>query len=268
MLMRSPLLLACIYAVPALFTARSLNVGGKRVIVIAHRGANKFAPENTLAAFRKAIELECDYVELDVRRTKDGALVLMHDNTVDHRTDGKGKVEELTLAEIKALDAGIKHGAQWAGERVPTLDEALAECKGKIKVYVDNKAGPPDEVIAAIERHRMLKDVVVYGGVETLRQFKKLRPKIWIMPDHPSGLPEMAALAADLKPETFDGNLRSWTKDQVDAAHKSGVQVWVDNLGENDNEAGFRKAIDMGVDAIQTDHPDVLIKFLRAICRR
>src|SRR2546425_4771732 len=105
---------------------------GKHVVVIAHRGANKFAPENTLAAFRKAVDLGCDYVELDVRRTRDGALVLMHDSTVDSKTDGKGKVADLTLAEIKALDAGIKHGEEWKGEGKPTFDAALAACKSTI----------------------------------------------------------------------------------------------------------------------------------------
>src|ERR1041384_3084618 len=73
----------------------------KGVIVIAHRGANKFAPENTLAAFRKAIEMGCDYVELDVRRTRDGALILMHDRTVDRTTDGKGAVDQMNVSEIR-----------------------------------------------------------------------------------------------------------------------------------------------------------------------
>jgi glycerophosphoryl diester phosphodiesterase len=235
----------------------------RKIIVIAHRGANRFAPENTLPAFKKAIELGCDYVELDVRRTKDGALVLMHDRTVDGKTNGHGAVEDLTLDEIRALDAGIKRGQEWAGTKVPTFDEALAVCNGRIKVYVDNKAGPVDEVLAAIEKHKMLRQVVIYGGAEELREFKKRRPRVWIMPGHPGSVEKINEMAKDLKPETMDGNLRSWTKEQVNAAHAVGVQVWVDNLGENDNEAGFQKALDMGVDAIQTDHPDLLISFLR-----
>src|SRR5438067_360181 len=105
-----------------------------RIVVIAHRGANKFAPENTLAAFRKAIELGCDYFELDVRRTKDGQLVLMHDGSVDRTTNGTGSVVDMTLAEIRALDAGTKRGEQWKGEKVPTFEEALTMSKGKIKV--------------------------------------------------------------------------------------------------------------------------------------
>lgn len=235
----------------------------KRILVIAHRGAHADAPENTLAAFRRAIELGCDYVEMDVRRTKDGALVLMHDRAVDRTTNGTGNVADLTLAEIRALDAGSRRGARWAGEKVPTFEEALALCKGKIRIYVDNKAGPPEQVIALIEKHRMLRDVVIYDGVEELRAFKRLRPKVWIMPAHPQTIEQMEALARDLKPETLDGNLREWTQEQIDAAHRLGIQVWVDNLGFYDSEAGFRKAIEMGVDAIQTDHPETLLRLLR-----
>ena len=239
-----------------------------KIVVIAHRGANKFAPENTLAAFRKAIELGCDYFELDVRRTKDGQLVLMHDGSVDRTTNGTGSVVDMTLAEIRALDAGIKRGEQWKGEKVPTFEEALTMSKGKIKVYVDNKAGPPAEVLRDIEKHGMLNQVVVYGGAESLREFKKLKPKVWIMPDHPRNIERLKALIEDLKPETIDGNLRSWTAEQVKVCHDLGTQVWVDNLGENDNEIGFEKALAMGVDAIQTDKPDLLIQYLKSKGRR
>src|SRR5258708_17028145 len=84
----------------------------KNISVIADRGANRLAPENTLPAFNKAIEFGCDYVELDVRRTKDGKLVLMHDRTVDGKTNGHGAVSDMTFDEIRALDAGIKHGSE------------------------------------------------------------------------------------------------------------------------------------------------------------
>ena len=239
-----------------------------RILVVAHRGAHEEAPENTLAAFRKAIELGCDYVEVDVRRTKDGALVLMHDRSVDRTTNGTGNVADLTLADIRALDVGIKRGAQWAGERVPTFDEALTLCKGKVRIYVDNKAGPPDQVIAEIEKHKMLKDVVIYDSPEACREFKKLRSKVWIMPGHPKSVEAIAELARDLKPETLDGNVRDWTQELADAAHRADIQVWVDNLGKNDNETGFRKSLAMGVDAIQTDHPGLLLRFLKEKGRR
>src|SRR5579863_6165855 len=93
------------------------------IAVIGHRGGRALAPENTLAAFRNAIKLGADYVEVDVRATRDGKLVIMHDSTVDRTTDGKGAVRDLDFATIRALDAGSKFSAQYAGEKVPTFDE-------------------------------------------------------------------------------------------------------------------------------------------------
>ena len=240
----------------------------RKIIVIAHRGIHTDAPENTLASIRKSIDAGCDYVELDVRRTKDGALVLMHNSTVNGTTNGRGKVEDLTLAEIKKLDAGARRGPKWTGEKVPTFDEALDACKGKIKIYVDHKAGSPAEVFAAIEKHGMIDNVVIYGSVANLREFKKINPRVWIMPDHPGSPEKIAALVKDLKPETLDGNIVKWTAEQVQAAHTAGAQVWVDNLGPLDNEEGARKAVEMGVDAIQSDVPEKVIAVLKKMGRR
>lgn len=240
-----------------------------RVIVIAHRGDHTKAPENTLAAFRDAIEAGCDYVEVDVRRTRDGVLVVMHDSTVDRTTDGKGKVTELSLEEIQKLDAGSKRrGPKYAGEKVPTFDEVLSLCKGKIRIYVDHKEAPPAEVLALIEKHEMLDQVVVYGSISILREYKKLKPGVWIMPPHPGTPEKIKALVADLKPETLDGNIMQWTTAQVKAAHDAGAQVWVDNPEFRDNENGIQSALEMDVDAIQTDNPRKVIELLKKSGRR
>src|ERR1700722_1634063 len=123
------------------FTPLALAQAGqqvaKKIVVIAHRGAHREAPENTLASLEKAIEIGCDYVELDVRRTKDGALVIMHDASVNRMTNGKGKIEDLTLAEIRKLEIKSRRGKQWAGLKLPTFDEMLEHAKGRMKIYVD-----------------------------------------------------------------------------------------------------------------------------------
>ncbi len=94
--------------------------------VIGHRGAAGHAPENTIAAIEKAARLGARWVEFDVKLTRDGELILFHDDTLERTTDGKGKVAETTLADIRGLDAGTWYQARFAGERVPTLDDALA----------------------------------------------------------------------------------------------------------------------------------------------
>jgi glycerophosphoryl diester phosphodiesterase len=234
----------------------------KTVVVVAHRGAHKTVPENTLASLEKAIELGADYVELDVRRTKDGVLVLMHDASVNRMTDGKGKIEDLTIEEIRKLHIRAKAVAT-DGQRMATFDEFLERAKGRMKLYVDHKKAPPSEVLALIEKHGMLKDVVVYNGsIATLREYKRLAPSVWIMPGHPRSVEAIEALARELKPETLDGSIREWTLPEVEAAHKAGCQVWVDNMGQ-DNPAGTKRAVEMGVDAIQTDDPELVLRVLR-----
>jgi glycerophosphoryl diester phosphodiesterase len=237
--------------------------GSKKIVVIAHRGAHREAPENTLASLEQAIAIGCDFVEIDVRRTKDGALVIMHDNNVRRMTNGTGKIEDLTLAEIRRLEVKSRHGTKWAGQKVPTFDEILDRAKGRMKIYVDHKQAPPAEVLAAIEKHGMLRDVVVYGSVRILREYKKLAPSVWIMPGHPGSVAAIQALSRDLKPETLDGSILEWTREQVDAAHACGAQVWVDNRSNLDNEAGIKQAIDLGVDAIQTDDPATVLRILK-----
>jgi glycerophosphoryl diester phosphodiesterase len=240
----------------------------KKIVVIAHRGAHREAPENTLASLAKAIEIGCDFVEIDVRRTKDGALVIMHDSSINRMTNGKGKIEDLTLAQIRSFEVKSRHGARWAGQKVPTFDEILDRAKGRMKIYVDHKQAPPAEVLAAINKHGMLHDVVVYGGIATLREYKKLAPAVWIMPGHPRSISAIEALAHDLKPETLDGSIVEWTQSQVEAAHRSGAQVWVDNRSDLDNEPGIKRAVELGVDAIQTDDPATVLRILKAMGRR
>jgi glycerophosphoryl diester phosphodiesterase len=240
----------------------------KRILVIAHRGAHRDVPENTLAALDKAIAIGCDYVEVDVRRTKDGALVIMHDASVSRTTNGTGRVEDLTLAEIRKLKMKGRRGAKWFDEKVPTFGEILKRAKGRMKIYVDHKRAPPAKVLEAIDRHGMLNDVVVYGPIPTLREYKKLAPSVWIMPEHPRSIERIEALAKDLKPETLDGNVVVWTHEQVVVAHNCGAQVWVDNPSELDNEAGITKAVGMGVDAIQTDDPETVLQILTHLGRR
>src|SRR5262249_31801739 len=123
------------------------------VKVACHRGANRYAPENTLPAIELAAALGADFVEIDIRTTKDGKLVLMHDATVNRTTNGKGKVSDLTLDETRKLDAGAWFGKPFAGTRVPTLDEGLAALGNKTGVYLDAKDVAPEALLDAVKAH-------------------------------------------------------------------------------------------------------------------
>ncbi|HLV81258.1 MAG TPA: glycerophosphodiester phosphodiesterase family protein [Chthonomonadaceae bacterium] len=237
-----------------------------RIAVIAHRGGRALAPENTLAALRNAIRLGADYVEVDVRATRDGRLVIMHDRTVDRTTNGSGAVKDLDFATIRALDAGIKFDPRYAGEKVPTLDEVLELCRGKINVYLDHKEAPTAQILEALRRHSMQRHVVIYNDVEDLQEWKRLAPDLPVMPSLPDSYRRAGGIAEferTLPAEALDGNLEEWTPELIAQAHAAGVKVYVDNLGSNDNPDGFRKALAMDVDGIQTDYPNQLLATLK-----
>ncbi len=149
--------------------------------IIAHRGASAERPENTMAAIERAIEVEATGVEIDIRTTRDGHLVLLHDATVDRTTDGRGAVGEMTLEALRQLDAGSWFDPQYAGERAPTLAEALAACRGEVDVVLDLKeeGGVYAERIArTVRRYGDAERTVV--GVRSLEQvelFRRLLPK-------------------------------------------------------------------------------------------
>lgn len=126
-------------------TTGSLMIKPKdKVAVIAHRGASAYVPENTLAAFELAVDMGADWYELDCLLAKDGTVMVSHDNDVDRCTDGKGLITEMTVADLKKLDAGSWKDPKFAGERMPTLDESLAMAKDRIGVYVEIKSVADD----------------------------------------------------------------------------------------------------------------------------
>lgn len=122
----------------------------RKVSLVAHRGAASAAPENTLAAIRKALDSPADYVEIDLHQTIDGELVLMHDASVNRTTNGKGAIADLTLAQIKDLDAGFWFDSTFQNERVPTLEEVLKLVKGKKKLLIEIKKAD-DKFYSGIE---------------------------------------------------------------------------------------------------------------------
>src|SRR5262245_50044274 len=119
--------------------------------IVAHRGAALESPENTLPAIDRAIALGAAVVEIDLRYSADGEVVLMHDETVDRTTHGSGLVSRMTLAEIRKLDSGPRSAAQFKGTKVPTLREVIDHSRGKIQLYLDLKETDPSPVISVIK---------------------------------------------------------------------------------------------------------------------
>lgn len=234
------------------------------VYVVAHRGAHDGIPENTLAAYSRAIELGCDFVEIDMRTTKDGHLVSVHDATIDAYAPGQsGKVKEMTLAELRALDIGSRVHERWRQERIPTLEEILALCKGKIGIYLDMKDAQTDSVLRAVRAHGMENSCIWYASPRQLLEVAARCPECLVMPD-PGPEKFLPRMLKHFKPSVVASSFEQLSKAFVDDCHAAGALVIVD---ESD-ASSWKTMLEWGVDGIQTDDPAGLITFLHGQQRR
>ena len=226
----------------------------ERIAVIAHRAAHIRNPENSLSSIRAAIELGADYVELDVRTTLDGRLVLMHDATVDRTTNGNGAVAQMTFKQVGALKLGHEH--------VPTFEEALDIAHGKIDIYVDAKSLTPAALVHALESHDMQGNVVVYAPPVFLKSLLSLQPEIKRMPEAVNA-DTLRTNLMELRPSVIAFNQQDFLIELIAAAKSAHTGIFVDRLGEHDNSEAWQDAIQRGATGIQTDKPGELVQFLR-----
>jgi glycerophosphoryl diester phosphodiesterase len=230
------------------------------VYVVAHRGAHIGIPENSLPAYQKAIDLEADFVEIDVRTTKDGKFVSVHNSTIDaYVKNESGKVEDMTLAELRALDIGLCVHPKWAGTQVPTLAEVLDLCKGKIGIYLDLKDGDVSNLVEVIKQHGMERDILWYASPDELEELGQCCSQCTAMPD-PYLEQNLPGLIDRLKPRVIAAVWKQYSKTFVTTCHEAGAIVIVD---ESDPSC-WEDALAWKSDGIQTDHPEKLIAFLKA----
>lgn len=252
-----------------------------RTLVIAHRGGAGLWPENTLYAFEHAAALGVDVIETDVRVTKDGELVVLHDEGVERTTDGTGRVGSLTLAELKRLDAayrftpdgGRSFPLRDSGISVPTLREVFAALP-RMRFNIEPKQGVPPLAapLCRMIREQGMTDRVLIASFSgtTLGEFRRECPEIATSAatgEVASFLTlEETGLAASYSPvmqalqvPEHAGSLRVLTRDFVEAAHGRNLRVhaWTVN-----DEGNMRRLIELGVDGIMTDYPDRLLKVL------
>jgi glycerophosphoryl diester phosphodiesterase len=233
------------------------------VLNIAHRGASGNFPENTLSAFRAAIAAGADMCELDVQLSRDGAVVVIHDETVERTTDGAGEVAELTLAELKRLDAGAKFKAgAIKGERIPTLDEVFDVTSGKCGLNIELKAGGLEHQVAQIvnARNAFGDSIVSSFNWEYLKTIQQIHPRIRIgllTDDKPVDL-MMNAVA--MRAYAINPHSDIVTADLCTAAHQRSLKVFTWTV---DQESKMRALIEAGVDGIMTNYPERLRDILR-----
>jgi len=230
--------------------------------IIGHRGVPSETPRNTLAGLRRASELGLDYVELDLRTTRDGKIVDIHNATVDDTSNGKGQVSAMTLAEIRKLDAGSWFSPEFRGERIPLFVEELALATGRIKLYLDMKAVDALQVLWLLQQFDMVGDAVCFTSPDQLEEMQDMNRAVQVMP-HLGRADDMAGLAARLHPHYVERGAGPLDQAAVDAAHAHGAQYFLDIQGAGDNEENILACLRAGVDAVQTDHPRLVIDVLR-----
>ena len=237
-----------------------------RPLVCAHRGASGLAPENTLAALRLARELGVDMVEIDVQLSADRRPVVIHDATLERTTDGAGAVAARTLAELRRLDAGAWFAPEFAGERMPTLDEVLDLAGRGLRLNIELKpAGDGEEladvVVRAVTRRDLAGSCLVtsfdHGLVDRLAAMCPDIRRGYILPRSWIG----GAAAAVAAPVDVISAARELVDDALVASvRRAGKELHVWTVNET---AGMRRLCALGVDAVITDHPDRLLALFR-----
>ena len=230
--------------------------------IIAHRGASAYAPENTLAAFERAVELGAGFIETDIRLTRDAHFVAIHDELLERTTNGRGEVQQHTLAELRELDAGHWFDREFHGQRIPTLEEILEfgrkhDVVFYLEVKYDTAMGMHHALVAALRRaESAARTIVISFDPGMLASLRALDASIM------TGLLVDRDGAKDSVNRTMGAGARQLcpdysiaTPELAEQAHSAGLQVvsWTVNELKD-----MRAVVAAGVDGIMTDRPDRL----------
>jgi len=251
-------------------------------LTIAHRGGSALWPENTLHAFRKSIELGVDVIDMDVRMSLDGHLVIMHDSTLERTTDGRGKVKELNLSQLKKLDAAYfwdpeqnhSYPLRGTGIKIPTLEEVFESFRGAgINIEIKQLSPSIVKPLCNLIKKYNLKQKVIVGAFlsSTINSFRRTCPEVAtsastgeILDFYYSTLDEDFYDSYNLKADLLQvpqnlGSLEIISKNFIEAAHSKNIPVQVWTINDTDT---MKNLIQLGVDGIFTDHPDRLLSVL------
>lgn len=249
-----------------LFSCMQNNEPYKRPIVIAHRGASGIAPENTLVAIQKAMEFGADMIEIDVHYSKDKKVVVMHDHDVIRTTEGLEDIENLTLEELRQLEAGAWFSAAYAGEPIPLLEDVMSLMQGKKILLIEIKKGRngryeglEQAVMDIVDAYKGRSWVVVQSfEAETVQKVREVAPDVEVhqLVMAAGGIGKYEGVT------TITPYYRTLTHKFVRKAHEAKLKVFTYTVN---SKREMTKCIKSGVDGIITNHPDQLIEILTEI---
>ena len=240
----------------------------RKITNIAHRGASSYAPENTHAAFDMAINMGVKHIELDVHSSKDGHLVVIHDDTLNRTTNGNGNVTDHTLKELKALDAGSWFDHKYSGERLCTLEEILVEYKSAVHLHVEIKGNTPNLAQKTCDMIRSFKaiekTIITSFWMPRLVETREYAPEIktgWLVPLGP-GSEWNDSIISDSLNYGFDQvcpRADLVTPSLVTKLHDKGFEVRCHGVL---TEALMENVVECGADGMTINFPDKLISYL------
>ena len=266
-------LISCVSTKPTLNHSNALRAfqdsNSKIVLVAAHRGAHMNNFENSIASTKEAIRLGVDIIEVDVRTTKDGHVVLMHDSSIDRTTTGKGKVEDMTLSEIRKYRLKAPYG-RISSEVVPTFEDFLRVAKGKIMVDVNMKTDNVNGIIWAVSQAGINKEVFYFDNdYDQLDRIKELNKSAQVMPRAYSYQMADSAITK-FSPPVVHIDPAFYTDSLTAMLRKKNSRVWINTLGEIDcniragnGEKVLEELLKYGANMVQTDEPEMLLQLLR-----
>ncbi|RVV99189.1 hypothetical protein EKE94_00380 [Mesobaculum littorinae] len=238
------------------------SLGAHGIEVVCHRGINHIAPENTLAGARLCYDMGCDWLELDVRTTRDGEIVVMHDPTLDRTTSGSGPVLDHDWAQVAPLDAGSWKAAHWRDEHPPTLAQMidLAQARGR-RIYIENKSVPAQQLLDFVAARDFLQDCFFWSpDPALLREMRQLSDRANIKSNtmHHAGF---QAMVDDLAPQICEIQVADW-ETEAPLCRARGIRPMLQYFGAD--PAVFARIADWRPEMINLDRADLLLAALKA----
>ncbi len=235
------------------------------MFVIGHRGYPVKAPENTLPSFMFAINSGVDFVEFDVRKSKDGEIVVIHDRTVDRTTNSKGFVSDFTISELKALDAGGWFNHRFRETKIPTLNDVLSLINGKVSAVIDIKeCGLEERVLNALEKFGMINRSMIVASPRICRNMKNLEPEMKVQSDleYSQKIEKSIDKLITNLVDIASINVTHFNVEVIKLCHKRGLLV---NVWPVNNFSDILKCVKTSVNFITTDNPGLVIEVLHKL---
>jgi len=245
----------------------------KGVIVIAHRGASAYRPENTMIAFERAIELDADMIELDVVLSKDGIPVIFHDAKLNKHTNGKGLVGRYTLKELKKLDAGSWFSGAFSNQKIPTLEEVLKFARERVALNIEIKKQKTDyqngyveqKCLKLVRKYDMDEHVLLssfdYAALSNLKELAPEIPLALLYDKAQSNQSLPHELVQRYRVDAFNCSYNELSKKRLDSLKRNNIPSFIYTV---DQESKMRKLLDLGVSGIFTNKPDVLNRVIES----